>query len=296
MYSNKPQNGIVMNEVRAAFKVINMFRNVDELISFIEETVRSDSKEIPQSLADDRSQYRAFLKLPYDEDMAYSCELTSVCFSIYKMLLDIPKINDMFCTKKYRRFLMHLVVQNGVITDSNSIRMRLASIDPNPANRRDICCQTSLMRHYFRHSCAPNVFNADRDGHGIYITMRPLKKGEKLVVSLYDLAMTSKSERQKLLLSEKHFSCTCIRCAGPYASAELRKQFKSDPLVKNLFANQKDPYDRCVAVLQKYGGGPWFKEIGTVIWILQHELQSRLSGPTNLRAWAEMLAESLSNK
>lgn len=287
------QNGIVMNEVRAMFKIINMFPNVDELIDFVEAAIKSDPKEIPSSLADEKSRYRAFLKLPYDQLTAADSGFRSVIFAIYKTIIDIPKMSEMFNTQKYRRFLMHLVMHQGIVTDGNSIRTRLASIDPNPSNRRDIVCQTSLLRNYFRHSCAPNVFNADRDGYGIYITMRPVKKGEKLLVTLYDLTNTPKEQRQQILKTEKHFKCTCIRCVDRSATSRLRKQFKSDSLVKALFDKQTDSFDKCVAVMQKYGSGPWFEELSSVYWIFNLQLQNKLTGPTNIHSFAHMLAESL---
>lgn len=62
----------LMNEIRTVIKVVNMFPSIDELMKFVEEAVTTDPNELPDTLQDEKSQYRAYLKLPYGESFAHT--------------------------------------------------------------------------------------------------------------------------------------------------------------------------------------------------------------------------------
>ncbi|KRW98480.1 hypothetical protein PPERSA_03311 [Pseudocohnilembus persalinus] len=65
--------------------------------------------------------------------------------------------------------------------------------------------------HLLNHSCKPNciqIFN----NRQIYIkTLRPIKAGEQLTVSYFDVCR-SKQERKKYALQQYMFKCQCERC------------------------------------------------------------------------------------
>lgn len=93
LYSNF--NNYLMQELRTFFVAINLFENVEEMMNFAEQSISSDEFEIPNSLNDDRSKYRAFLKLvnnntPESRDKHFA----HIVFCVYKILLEIPKVNN----------------------------------------------------------------------------------------------------------------------------------------------------------------------------------------------------------
>lgn len=246
-------------------------------------------------MSDEKSKYRAFLKLSFNQNDVVSSEYASIHFCIYKMLIDIPKINAMFNSKKYRNFLMHLVLQHALITDNNSTRVRLSSFDPDPENRRDICSHTGLISKYLQHHCGPNVFNTDIDGHLFCITIRPVKRGEQLYYSLYDFVNVPKAKRQQVLWESKQIICKCSRCDGPVPTPAQRKQLKEDPLFRQF--NSKQGTEECLAILRKYGHGQWYDEIKGSIWVYTLTLLQRFSGTSGgMYTMCSMLADSLENK
>lgn len=280
-------NGIVMNEVRMIFKAIEIFANIDELMTFVKQAIESDPKEIPDNLADTKSKYRAFLKLPTYETELNDDDFWMKTYCAYRMLMDIPMIKEMFKSKRHNRFLMHLVMYHGMVMNRNSIRVRLLSKEPNPKNRRDICTHSGFLKGYLEHSCAPNLMWTDLDGHSVYITLRPVKKGEQLFITIMDLLMEPKQKRQKILWENAKFLCRCSLCVGPSATSEQRQQLLADPLYKN---------QNYVAVLQKYGHGPLCDELKSVLNYFIIQLRFKYTGPINLRAWAEMVSDSINNQ
>lgn len=146
--------GALMNEIRTIIKVVNMFANIDELMNFVENAVSTDPNEFSDKLVDEKSKYRAFLKLPYLESDVQQDDFIPTCFSIYKALIGIPKINVLFKLQKHSRFLMHLIAHHQRVANYNSMRIR-SSIQVN--EKRDMCCHAGIMMRYFKHSCAPNV-------------------------------------------------------------------------------------------------------------------------------------------
>lgn len=87
-------NNYLMQELRTFFVAMNLFENADEMMNFVEQSISSVEFEIPNSLKDDRSKYRAFLKLtnkntPETQDKQFA----RIVFCVYKILLEIPKVN-----------------------------------------------------------------------------------------------------------------------------------------------------------------------------------------------------------
>lgn len=106
---NSKLNGSILNDARGILIAINMFSTVDELMGFVKQTIQSDPKELPDSLSDEKSQYRAFLKLPINQELLDPHQLTALIFEIYNLLMRIPEIESMFRTSTHRRFLQHII-------------------------------------------------------------------------------------------------------------------------------------------------------------------------------------------
>ncbi|XP_055296607.1 uncharacterized protein LOC129565611 [Sitodiplosis mosellana] len=286
-------NGAIMNEMRMIFKAIEMFPNIDELMAFVEQAVQGDQKEIPQAFLDEKSKYRAFLKLPVNPTNTNKDDFWLITFCTYRMLMDMPKMNAMFKAKRHNRFLIHLIMQHVQIMSKNSIRIRLCSVEAAPRKRTDVCTHTGMLKGYFEHSCAPNVLWIDNNGYSLYITTRPVKKGEQLFVTMFDLLSKPKAERQRILWEQGNFLCVCSLCTGPEATPEQRKQLLSDPLYRS---GGFDCLDKCATILQKHGHGPLCKEMKNLLDGYCMQLRFKYTNSTNIRAWAEIVSDSLSDE
>lgn len=266
-------NGSIMNDARSVLRAINMFSTVDELMDFVEQTIQSDPNELPDLLSDDKSKYRAFLKLPINNRMLGREEQVAIIFEVYNVLQKIPKIDSMFKTRKDRRFLMHLVGHHIQIVETNSIRGSVT------VTGQSVTCYSliPLMEKYFKHSCAPNVVTAEGEGNHVFITVRPIKKGEQLSFSHFMFLLDSKERRQQILWERLKLDCNCIRCQGiSVATMAQRRVMASDenyqdialsfsPMVLNDKNKKQAMTDKCAALLKKWDRKPWCDEIGTVI-------------------------------
>jgi hypothetical protein len=75
------------------------------------------------------------------------------------------------------------------------------------------------LTHYFNHSCAPNVHQFYDDSKTYFVVMRPIKKGEQLLIEygrqkLSHLFKTVE-ERQKDIMALYNFKCECEACKNP---------------------------------------------------------------------------------
>lgn len=98
--------------VRSILMAIQLFSSVDELIQFVEETVNMTSSNTPEITSDAKSKYRAFLQSPA---VPVCHPYLPLVFSIFKTFLNQVGIADMFKSKKYRRFLAHLMVKHFLV-------------------------------------------------------------------------------------------------------------------------------------------------------------------------------------
>lgn len=278
-FSDDPNNSNVLDEVRGILLAINLFANADELMDFVEGAIKSNSNEIPTTLTSDQSKYRAFLKMPISAEFAESIEFSFGFSSIYKFLLNIPKVKGMFKTLKHQRFLLHLVSHHTQITNFNSYHT-------------DFHHQVGLMTRFFNHSCAPNVSMGERDGNSIYVTVRPVKKGEELLISSFKFLLAGKEVRQQILRREKHLICKCSRCNGVSASIAQRQQVAGDPEFDWILSNApklnrydsekiREMLNKCVAFLKKYGTIEWCDEIGKIVTAYINILHLQIARPVS---------------
>lgn len=91
---NHNENGNMMKELRIILMVINMFSNADEIMEFVEETIRNDSAEMPPTFNDAKSKYRAFLKLPVGPKFLSNEQFTFIVSEIYKLCSKVQKSNQ----------------------------------------------------------------------------------------------------------------------------------------------------------------------------------------------------------
>lgn len=257
------RNSFIVMHLKGVLMGISIFPNVYTLIRFVEEVIYNDSKPLPKHLSDAKSKFHAFLKFPIDPFFS-EFEKISDIYVVYKLILSIPKFNIMFNTERRRRFLMHLIAHH----------FRASS-----AGHIDENIQNCLMSRYFKHSCAPNLLKVPYNGHEVYITIRPVKKGEPLCVAYaYSILLKSKQERQINLWMNRKMKCVCLRCEGITISPDQRNQMRSDSNYQYILNLQsysawgpnditKIPTikDKCKTFLTKYNHVLWSEEIGKVL-------------------------------
>lgn len=88
LYSNF--NNYLMQELRTFFVAMCLFANADEMMKFVAGCIGSDELE---AVNDDRSKYRAFLKLANNTAESKDVEFPRIVFGVYKILLEIPKVS-----------------------------------------------------------------------------------------------------------------------------------------------------------------------------------------------------------
>lgn len=113
----KIMKGDRMEQMRGILVAINTFSNADEVMDFVDKTVKTGCNEVPDNLIEARSKYRLFLKLPLNSRI---CKSKFFCvdnvyprvYQIYKFLLNIPRIGEFFKSLKHQRFLMYLIAHH----------------------------------------------------------------------------------------------------------------------------------------------------------------------------------------
>lgn len=272
-FQDNNMNGPTMRNVRSCLLAIDMFANADELMKFVEQSLKSDPYQMPTVLSDEKSQYKIFLKLSTGPKSTIPQNIACTVFEVYRMLLTIPRIKSMFSSEKSLRFLMHLIGHHYYALQYNSTVSSNRFAD-NPMN---LSSQVGLITRYFKHSCAPNVFVSSFHGNTVITSVRPIKKGEQLMYSYLMIMTKSKEERQKDLWERKRFICTCLLCNGMSASTSQCEQLAADPDFQNIVSNfavyknqDNDPdilamIEKCKYFLQKYGRILWCYELGKVV-------------------------------
>lgn len=279
-------DGGIMKEVRIILMVVDMFHNADELMDFVEKTIKHEPMDGPMSSSSDvKFRYRDFLKFPFSKAGPNSDQFLTSTFFMYKLALEIPKVAAYFKTEKHHRFLVHLIGLHSQITDDNSNwSKRVFEVNGQVKN---FCTHgiIGLRNRFFGLSCAPNVMHSDHNDLSVFITIRPVKKGEKLVTFLADyLLLESEAKRQQAYLQQRKSTCKCSRCQGITATSAQQEEITSDPDYGNVSSrlqhctDVKEMDEKYVAFLNKHGHVPWCDPIGKVIDAYMYFLRDKMSG------------------
>lgn len=155
-------NSLTMCNVRHILQTINAFPVVDDLMGFVEQC-RKHPTEWQANLVDEHSKYRLFFSDAINKPKPIDTERRDGIYSVFKTLLAIPQVNQMFQTTKHLRFLMHLIAHQVV-------RTKLQSVDQ---------VGTCALDQYFKNSCHLNVYNfMNRNGVVIWLAIKPIQRGE----------------------------------------------------------------------------------------------------------------------
>lgn len=183
--------------IRSILQAIKIFANVQELQEFVEDAVFSDPMEKPESILDEKSKYRAFLKLWHEPNVYQRNMFGQQVYFVYKKLLDNTIIGSKFNTKEQERFLMHLVAQHYCIINYSGNIVFDNSDDLVGWHFEEF---RSVIAMYLNHSCAPNVTLVSHDGYNVIATIRPVKAGEQLFLSYFRNDKINNNRPQKVYL------------------------------------------------------------------------------------------------
>lgn len=265
--------------IRSLLQAVQLFSTAEELQSFVEDALASDPLEIPESILDEKSRYRAFLKLWYEPNVFNRNTFNQQVYFVHQTLLQNEIIGPKFNSAKKKRFFMHLIAQHfciinysGNITFDNSDDM--VGWESNEFR--------SVITLYVNHSCAPNVTLVLYDGYNVLITIRPIKKGEQLFLTYFrnDKINHSTNDRRKYLLARGRFHCKCPRCENISPSAAERVDMKKDECFTYITKNKRNVNfgldgametetakmleKNCVEFLNKHGEKVWCEEVEMV--------------------------------
>lgn len=249
-------NRKAMADVRNVLLTMKLFRTVDELMTFVEKML-AKPKELPKTMLDDRSKYQAVFNCPFKKQGKTIAEWQSLIYPVYKTLMKIPYVSQMFQTVKHQRFLMHLIghhnlhpVKIGGITSSDQRPVHLIQI----------------MLSYFNYSRENNVLDYTCGGKSVWYTIKPINKGEPILFAFDPLGITTTKEQQILLWTDMSIKCEWSQCKSKLASPAQRQLMASDPVyheiqsriyyIHPLLFNSdmcKAMMNACVAFLRKFG-------------------------------------------
>lgn len=252
-------NNTTLSYVRFVLQVLNTFPSVHDLMVFVDQCHKNPNKW-PSNLMNDQSKYQIYFMGTTNGSKPIDKSLKITIYSVYKTLLEIPKINEMFKSTKNQRFLMHLIAHDKMM------RPKLQSINT--------CCNAAVDV-FFKNSCYPNVYNfVNHHGNINCVSIKPIKQGEKLSISPIQMDIDSVQNRQMLLSNHGYGKCTCARCKGEIASLAQRQQMSNDPAYiyvsqncRMVEINAKNLLHNCTTFLQKYGRMNWCDEIDRILQV-----------------------------
>lgn len=252
-YRDRANNSQLQIVAHSIFFGMEAFKDVDEMIRFVEETEQIKSEWTPDSIVDAKSKYRLFLTLAAFPDDNEKMVMVKKAKSLYGILITMPTVNRAFNTIQKRQFLKHLVTKHVLIKCQNAINAT--------QNQCQRITTLGLIFPLFNHACSPNVLNFSIGDQQVCITLRPVKKGGQLFVS-YITADATTRQRQTHLMKQFGFLCKCEKCKPKFAASNvenlltdslylfLQRNRNVDLLNDIIRANIKK---NCVDLLNKHG-------------------------------------------
>lgn len=271
-------NSTIMCSVRSNLFDLKSFTNADEMMSFVEQSLKKPN-ELPENVLDDRSKYQTFLNCPLKRYDASFDRMKPNIYTTYKTLLRIPYVNEMFKTAKHRRFLMHLIGHHMMIVEVG-VGLHTGSGTRQDRKTASVFISPVLMS-YITHACMPNVHSCISGGKTVFFTMKPIKKGEQLFISCLPNeieSLHSTEERKEIVFNMFRINCECSRCQGKIATSMQRQQLVSEPAYRYIKSNVESFYrlelnskqpgplmDACKTILRWYGQMDWCSEMHFIL-------------------------------
>ena len=161
--------------VRSILSAIAIFSNVNELMSFVEAATSIGYPTIPDAIPDLKSKYRAFLQLVNKPIL--KTKVIPIAQAIQAAVLK-HDIGRLFGSTKNKRFLAHLILHHIEVISKFGTKTH--------DNGESGCVEiTAPIASYLNHSCSPNAAKFLLGNSVIVVAMRPIEKGQQLVVSYF---------------------------------------------------------------------------------------------------------------
>lgn len=247
------------------FFALNTFEDVDELVQFIESSIKKSSTlYVPDCLDDAVSKYHLFLTLNGEADTDKMQFIPDKAKYLYTILLKLPVVSSAFDSEERRLFLKHLVTYHFVKFCKNSI--------VSSQNECQRIVTLGLVFPLFNHACSPNLLNFAICDTQFCITIRPVKKGDQLFVS-YSCADLPTRFRQMHLMKKFGFLCKCDKCDTKYTADDVAKlvadpgfKYVKQKLNSNLLdqKNRTDVKGKCIEILNIFGH-KWVPELEIIL-------------------------------
>lgn len=160
-------NSITMKYVRFILQTLKVFPTVDDLMAFVDQ-YQKNPDEWPSNLLAERVKYQVYFGPAINTSDPITDTVRIGMYSVYKRLLRVPRINEMFNSTKHQRILMHLIAHRLYWEE-----WRASSVSRSVA-----------MKPYFQHSCDSNLASAAHDGKAIFYSIKPIKRGNQLYIRI----------------------------------------------------------------------------------------------------------------
>lgn len=252
----------VSDTFRSILLAMDLFDDADKLMEFVEPIIATDLSSIPQKINDQMSKYCAFLHFANQDAFDWKDDAAMV-FIIYSALMGHGTVNQYFSTERHRRFLMHLVFHHLCAMKCSVFNSTVLGFD-NVTEKSDCL----IIGTNFGHSCAPHLTLQMIDGHAVMITVRPIKSGQRVLLSQNDMIILEDvEERQHELQQDFGWKCDCERCIMEMTTSNViihNPQMFTDPdfqfILHQINNNdaQTDEIMKCAEnFLNKYGHQKW---------------------------------------
>ncbi|XP_031623717.1 uncharacterized protein LOC116341023 isoform X3 [Contarinia nasturtii] len=215
-----------------AFTVDGM-ANVGGLMKCVEDMLdekRNKTTTFPSSTLDPKSRYQFFFKLTssmklFEYTESYmKLKSIQIVYTIYSLLMKIPKIEAIFAGEKKRRFLQHLIAHHIFVINNNSFG-------------DDDSQSLGLLQSLFNHSCKPNIFHRKIAKEHYFFAGKKVKRKEQLFISYIEVKdIECRYRRREVIERSWGFICNCILCEPK----RLSISDKLNDAIKTILYNRFD--------------------------------------------------------
>lgn len=197
----------VSDVFRSILLAMSIFKNADDLMNFVKKVVTGDLSQVPDTISDLKTKYRGFLHFAHDSVDLIECG--PIAFILFNTLMGHCVVQQFFRTAQHHRFLMHLTFHHQAALKVCGVASPVIGYD----NQIEEIDYNLILGVNLNHSCAPHLALKMVEGFAIMITLRPIRKGERVLLAFNELHVFGElEERQQGLLEELGYECDCVRC------------------------------------------------------------------------------------
>lgn len=248
---------VTVRLVESILIAVTAFPDVITLAEFVENALATRDFDAPKCSTDIQSKYRSFLKLNYVHDDISDELKRQISWSYQLMMMKMPEVQQRFQSQRDQRFLMHLILQHGLILNKNSALFHIVNYTaPDVSENQPDVSGIWPFQPLLTISCIRNVMVKHAKNQMFVYTVRPVKKGERLLVEDF--------------LKKADSQCKCSKCVPSWTQEDqMRLELEPDYQFFAFFTADdfNDKGKRMILkkilgnLLRKYGQSPWSPQI-----------------------------------